>query len=136
MIGSVQVVGRPCAICGERVNSELVGVACLQCASVFHDACTTSSSETYRTPRAPSGKAKKPKAPSSTLCPTCGSDVRALKRERDRLDAQAREAADGRRRSAMALGGPRNHQWFAVVRIFLGLLLLAIGAFVRWMSHP
>jgi hypothetical protein len=103
----VQVVGRRCDVCALVINSELVGVACERCQRVFHDACAAPSSasvNTYRDPSPPKDRVKraKVKAPASTSCPTCGDDVRAVARARDRERHQARALGDAQRRGTEA----------------------------------
>lgn len=138
----MQVVGRPCDVCGERVSNELVGVACLRCERVFHDACVSAppeTPETYRTPKPPKEvaerKKKKAKAPLHTFCPTCGNDVRLLKRDRDRSDAAERERYAGDHRPSFGDGGRPNERGFAMVRFVVGLLLLLLGAYLRYLRH-
>lgn len=126
----VQVVGRRCDVCELVINSELVGVSCERCQTVFHDACAAASSasaDTYRAPSPPKdrGKPGKLKAPASTSCPTCGDDVRAVARARDRERHESRALGDARRRAAAArkrTGIGIAFACFVVVRVILMML--------------
>jgi hypothetical protein len=129
----MQVVGHACEICERPIKSEIDGTGCIACERFFHDACVLAPrpepvrSETYRTqadaaPRPP----KKPRR--KVRCPGCGADVRKEQRERDRATTLQREAIEEQRRVAAATTNGDIYARIMLVRIVLGLLLLAVGA--------
>jgi hypothetical protein len=138
----MQVVGRPCDVCERVVKNELEGVACERCQRVFHDACvkveSDATADTYRAPSPPKNdaKPKKVKAPRSTTCPTCGTDVRAVKRAADHANAKVRERFQAVRREHRESGDLATSMGQRLlVRIVVSLLFAAIAAIVGAMRH-
>jgi hypothetical protein len=136
----VQVVGRPCEICGERIASELDGVGCVGCERFFHDACLVAppaeaeKPETYRAPAAgstPKKKARKRKP----RCPGCGVDLRAAQDDRNRATRRFAEAYEQHRRE-LAAGRGERYGWARLVGMLGLLVLLSCTVLVERCMHP
>lgn len=130
----MQIVGRACEVCAQKIVSELDGVGCERCRRFFHDACLASppSEETdTKGYRSPTKKRRK----QSVVCPGCGVDLRRELQERNQASAAVREAYDEDRRVRMARGvEPGTTSWR------LGRALISIGVLffillVRYCTH-
>jgi hypothetical protein len=72
----MQIVGRECSTCRERLESEAGAIGCERCEVAFHTACLGAAAPTtYR-----DATTKKPKG-APLLCQTCNDDLLALKRK-------------------------------------------------------
>lgn len=123
---SVQIVGRECSTCRERLKSEVGAIGCERCDLAFHDACLKAGPPTtYR-----DATAKKPKS-APLLCPTCGDDLRALQRERDAERDALHTAAEHRRAVDESRRARNARMTNGVLMMLLGLALLALRVWLR-----
>ena len=122
----MQIVGRECSTCRERLKSEVGAIGCERCEVAFHTACLRAGvPTTYR-----DATTKKPKG-APLLCPTCNDDLRALKSKRDaerdalHADAEARRASEEERRvrSTRITRG--------VLMILMSIALMALRVWLR-----
>lgn len=116
----MQLVGRSCEICGERVKQERGVVGCAGCDLVVHDACARREDHRAGYRDGASEGAKRPKK--RTACPRCGDDLTARKRaedrERDRIFEEAQAKRPKREREDDAA---RDRRLWAVLLIIIGL---------------
>jgi hypothetical protein len=125
-------------VCGKRIDTELDGVACLECAIFFHDACAlarkpeASAADTERTAAA---RKRKKSASRIVPCPWCGVDARKAHRALRASLAAERDAIDEDRRVAIAArtesGGGRT----LPLRLGISLCLFAAVVLLRVCAH-
>lgn len=130
----MQIVGRACEVCSQKIVSELDGVGCERCRRFFHDACLTSprGEETdRRTYRAGTEKRRQ----RAVTCPGCGVELRQELTERNRTAAAVREAHDEGRRVAQATGSDPAASSWRMSRVMISIAALVVIVLVRFCAH-
>ncbi len=96
----MQVVGRPCELCLEKLRSERGAVGCEACDLAIHEACVVRP-ESYR------GASRGKTQTRVTPCPRCGDDLRARKRREDReRDAISKRNEEAHREATSLAASP------------------------------
>lgn len=131
---SIQVVGRTCALCEQRIRSAQGAEGCDACDLAFHVACVAAATASGRDGpfREAAGAERR------VGCPRCGKDPREARaaNEKRESDALAASLAIGGRRFRIA----RVVGVVAIVPVVLGMIaLLAMGMrrlYLFWLLVP